>query len=134
MDEYLTAVREIERRIETAEQDNRDLLPQIGAVHAVRVECQSYLPDWRPGSDYRESYSARADEGGVLRDLIHEIDYATWLFGWPVAVTARYGNTGRLGIAAEEWAELAWEAPADVEVSMRLDYLTRPPRRVMRAR
>ncbi len=38
--------------------------------------AQSWLPDWRPDRDYRESYSARLDEGGVLRDLVHEIDYA----------------------------------------------------------
>lgn len=111
----------------------RELLPHIGAVHHVRIECQSYLPDWRPGTDYRASYSARADEGGVLRDLIHEIDYAAWLFGWPAAVTARLGNTGALDIAAEEWAELDWQAPSAAAVSIHLDFLTRPARRVMRA-
>ena len=53
-------------------------------ARAVRVECQSWLPYWRPERDYRESYSARADEGGVLRDLVHELDYAIWAFGGPV--------------------------------------------------
>jgi len=110
----------------------RAQLPRIGAIRRVRIECQSYLPDWRPGTDYRASYSARRDEGGVLRDLIHEIDYASWLFGWPSTVTARIGNTGALGIESEEWAELAWEVGA-TEVSMRLDYITKPARRVMRA-
>jgi predicted dehydrogenase len=111
----------------------RELLPRIGEVHHVRIECQSFLPDWRPGTDHRVSYSARRDEGGVLRDLIHEIDYAAWLFGWPSAVWARLGNTGALGIDAEEWAELGWEAPSARAVSIRLDYLTRPSRRIMRA-
>jgi predicted dehydrogenase len=111
----------------------RALLPQIGAIDHVRIECRSYLPEWRPSTDYRASYSARADEGGVLRDLIHEVDYAAWLFGWPERITGRTGNSGELGIESEEWAELEWVAPAAKSVSIRLDYLTTPARRVMRA-
>lgn len=106
-------------------------LPEIGAVHAVRIECQTHLPDWRPGRDHRAGYSARADEGGVLRDLIHEIDYATWIFGTPTRVRGQLSTTGRLGIQAEEGADLQWAAPSGPVVSMRLDYLTRPGRRTM---
>ncbi|MDE2291370.1 MAG: Gfo/Idh/MocA family oxidoreductase [Elusimicrobia bacterium] len=106
----------------------RERLPEAGSRHSVRIECRSYLPDWRPGRPYKESYSARADEGGVLRDLIHEVDYAGWLFGWPDAVSARLGSTGRLGIASEEWAELAW-GDGGGAVTVGLDYLTRSPRR-----
>jgi predicted dehydrogenase len=109
----------------------RARLPRIGRVGEVHIECRSYLPDWRPGTDYRASYSARRDEGGVLRDLIHEIDYAAWLFGWPAQITATLGNTGALGIESEEWAELAWTAGAPV--SIRLDYLTKPATRFIRA-
>ena len=108
-------------------------LPEIGRVHAVRIECQSYLPDWRPGREYRDAYSASADEGGVLRDLIHEIDYAGWLYGWPSALQARLSNSGRLGIAAEDAADLLWHTDTGATVSVRLDYLSRPPRRRMRA-
>ena len=110
----------------------RALLERVGRLHAVRIECQSYLPRWRPQRPYRQSYSARADEGGVLRDLIHEIDYAGWLFGWPQAVQARVRNLGRLGIAAEEIAELSWETRGCL-ISIALDYLTQPPRRRLRA-
>ncbi|MEO8245898.1 MAG: Gfo/Idh/MocA family oxidoreductase [Chloroflexota bacterium] len=106
-------------------------LPDIGAVHAVRIECQTHLPDWRPGRDHRSGYSARADEGGVLRDLIHEVDYATWIFGAPARVRGQLATTGRLGIQAEESADLAWTAPSGPQVSMRLDYLTQPRRRTM---
>ena len=111
----------------------RDILGSVGRLHAVRIECQSYLPDWRPARDYREAYSARAAEGGVLRDLIHEVDYAGWLFGWPAAVQARLRNLGQLGIEAEELAELSWETPSGCLVSVALDYLSRPARRRMRA-
>ena len=112
----------------------RSWLPRIGAVHSVRIECQSYLPDWRPTRPYRESYSARAEEGGVLRDVIHEIDYAGWLFGWPQRVQATLRNLGRLDIAAEEAADLFWITPGGVAVSLSLDYISRPPCRRMTAR
>lgn len=111
----------------------RERLAGIGRLHSVRIECQSYLPDWRPSRPYRESYSARAAEGGVLRDLIHEIDYAGWILGWPATVQARLKNLGRLGIDAEEIAELNWETSDSCIVSIGIDYLTRSPRRRIRA-
>lgn len=110
----------------------RDLLNRIGHLHSVRIECQSYLPDWRPDRPYHNSYSARAEEGGALRDLIHEIDYAGWILGWPNAVQAHLRNLGRLGIKADEAADLMWETDGCL-VSVSLDYLSRPPRRFMRA-
>jgi predicted dehydrogenase len=111
----------------------RARLAAVGDVHAVRIVCQSYLPDWRPDRDYRASYSARADEGGVLRDLSHEIDYATWLFGCPARVNATFSATSRLGIQAEEAADLVWTTPSAATVSVRLDYLTRRARRSLLA-
>jgi len=110
-----------------------DLLGIIGRLHSVCIECQSYLPEWRPARPYKQSYSARENGGGVLRDLIHEIDYAGWLFGWPARLQASVRNLGRLGIEADEAAELMWETPDGCVVSVRLDYLSRPHRRRMRA-
>jgi predicted dehydrogenase len=95
---------------------------------SAHVWCQSWLPDWRPGRDYRESYSARLDEGGVLRDLVHEIDYATVLLGSPRLLGARLDHDGPLEMAAEQAATLLWSTDRAV-VTMRLDYVTRPPSR-----
>jgi predicted dehydrogenase len=111
----------------------RQQLEAIGEIHHVRIEAQSYLPEWRPQRLYQESYSASIKEGGVLRDLIHEIDYAIWLYGEPTSVTAQLSNSGRLEIAAEESADLLWRAPSGATVSIRLDYVTRHYRRVMTA-
>lgn len=111
----------------------REWLPKIGKVYSVRIECQSFLPDWRPNRPYQESYSASANEGGVLRDLIHEIDYALWLFGAAHHVRGRLKNIGILGIAAEEFAEIGWETERGTSLSLCLDYLSRVPRRKMSA-
>ncbi len=107
----------------------RELLPRLGRLSSVRIECRSYLPDWRPQRDYRQSYSARADEGGVLRDLIHELDYALWLFGPAVSPEGRCSNSGTLGIESEDAAELNWRTRDRAEVSVGLDYLGKPPLR-----
>ncbi len=111
----------------------RPRMLELGAVHAVRVECRSYLPDWRPGRDHRAGYAADAAQGGVLRDLIHEIDYAGWLFGFPDAASGSCANLRRLGLASEEIAELAWRLPGGGALTIGLDYLTRPARRGLAA-
>ena len=108
-------------------------LPEIGALFSVRIECGSYLPGWRPDRDYRLSYSARAADGGVLRDLAHDLDYAIWLFGRPDEVFCTMSNRNILGIEAEETADLIWEGRAGVPVSLHLDYVSRVPRREMSA-
>lgn len=107
----------------------RERLGETGALHSVQVTCQSYLPDWRPNRDYRQSYSARRNEGGVLLDLIHEIDYAAWIFGWPNSLQARLKNWHRLGIESEEMAGLWWETENGTQVSVCLDYVSRVPTR-----
>ena len=95
--------------------------------HAA-VVSQSWLPAWRPERDYRQSYSARRDEGGALRDLVHEIDYATVVFGRPRQVCAVLDDNGPLELDAEQGATLLWTTD-NGSVTVRVDYITRPPRR-----
>lgn len=73
----------------------RELLQEgaVGRVLSVRAEVGQCLPSWRPGTDYRQTVSARAAlGGGVLLELSHEFDYLRWLFGeveWVQAVVLR---------------------------------------------
>ena len=98
-----------------------DILPLLGRVTSAQVVSQSWLPSWRPGRDFRSSYSARKDDGGVLRDLVHDIDYPAMLLGAPVSLKATLGH-GILGIEAEESADVLWgDGPC---VHLRLDYVT----------
>jgi predicted dehydrogenase len=112
-------------RFDPGLQKVRSLLPQVGHIEAALVECRSYLPHWRPERDYKETYSARAGEGGVLLDLIHEIDYALWLFGFPRRISGRLANLGRLGIETDEMADAKWILSNGAEIHFGLDYISR---------
>jgi predicted dehydrogenase len=90
-----------------------------------RLEFGSYLPSWRPGSDYRAIYSAnRSMGGGIILDDVHEIDYACWLMGYPEKVTGFSGKFSDLEIDVEDTAELLFQYP-DKLVNIHCDYLQR---------
>lgn len=72
-------------------------------VFNSRIICSSYLPDWRPNTDYRKVYSARKSlGGGVTLDLIHELDYMTDLFGMPEKVFNIHGKYSQLEIDSDD--------------------------------
>lgn len=98
-------------------------------VIAVRAMCSTYLPDWRPGIDYRKTYSAHANQGGgVSIDLIHEWDYLTWLFGFPTKVFNIKGKYSSLEIDSEDLS-LYIAKYEDKQISLWLDYFGRIERR-----
>jgi predicted dehydrogenase len=75
----------------------------LKSVYSARAICSSYLPDWRPGIDYRNTYSAHADQGGgVSIDLIHEWDYMMYLFGKPKMVYNLRGKFSNLNIDSDD--------------------------------
>jgi predicted dehydrogenase len=102
----------------------------IGRVVSAQIQAGQYLPDWHPGRDYRQSYSARKDTGGgVILDLIHELDYAYWFFGAAGRVFAFSGKRGELEIETEDTAEILLEFQNGVWCQVHLDYLRRRPAR-----
>ncbi|WMJ83317.1 Gfo/Idh/MocA family protein [Oscillospiraceae bacterium LTW-04] len=99
------------------------------SVYCVRVICSSYLPDWRPGADYRQGYSAqKALGGGVDIDLIHEWDYIIALFGFPRKVHRICGKYSSLDIDANDTAVYIAEYE-NMVAELHLDYFGREPRR-----
>lgn len=94
-------------------------------VISVRSISSSYLPDWRPDQDYRQTYSAHKDMGGgVSIDLIHEWDYLTYLFGWPKRVSSMMGKKSSLEIDSEDYAIYIAEF-ANMIAELHLDYFGR---------
>lgn len=99
-------------------------------VIAASLRAGSYLPDWRPGRDYRTTASARRSAGGgVLRDLSHEIDYAQWLFGPIARLTAIGGHASELEIETDDSFAILAVAERCPSLSLSLDYLDRKPER-----
>jgi len=102
----------------------------IGKVYSARIEAGQYLPDWRPGQDYKKSYSAKKElGGGVLLDLSHEIDYAVWFFGRAKKVLAMIKKVPELEIETEALVEMLIEFKSGVIAEIHLDYLQRQYRR-----
>ena len=94
-------------------------------VRGVRAISSSYLPDWRPGKDYRETYSARQElGGGVAIDLIHEWDYLKYVFGMPRRIVHFCGKKSALEIETDDTALYLAEY-ADMFVELHLDYFGR---------
>ena len=99
---------------------------ELGDLLYVRIECGSYLPDWRPAQDYRESASARESlGGGVLLELSHELDYANWFFGPFVEVQASVQYSKTLEIETEDGADLLFYNSVGLPVSVHLDFYRR---------
>lgn len=97
---------------------------------SVQAYAGSYLPEWRPGTDYRQSYSAHAERGGgVLRDLSHELDYLTWMLGGWTRATAIGGHFSNLELDSDDVFACLFATPACPAVSLQLNYVDRAGRR-----
>ena len=98
-------------------------------VISARVICSSYLPEWRPQIDYRKTYSAHKSEGGgVALDLIHEWDYLTYLFGFPIKLAHFTGKFSNLEIDSEDIAVYIAQYEKFL-LELHLDYFSLVPRR-----
>ena len=103
-------------RVDPCLQKYRELIRAdfVGRVLSVRAEVGQYLPSWRPGSDYRDTVTARADlGGGVLFELSHEIDYLQWIFGDAKSVYASLSKQSDLDINVEDTAHMILEFGGD---------------------
>ena len=103
---------------------------RVGKALVARAEFGAYLPDWRPGRDYRNNYAVSAAlGGGILLDAIHELDYLGWLFGDAAEVFCAAGHCSELAGDTEDLAELTVRFESGVLAQVHLDYLQRIYRR-----
>lgn len=98
-------------------------------IFCARAISSSYLPDWRPGTDYRNTYSAHKEMGGgVSIDLIHEWDYLSMLFGFPQRVFNVIGKYSELELDSDDLA-IYIASYLDKAVELHLDYFGKETRR-----
>ena len=94
-----------------------------GKILHARIECGSYLPDWRLDQNYRKTVSALPElGGGVLLELSHELDYLHWFFGNPVDVQAQIRNSGTLDINVEDQADLLITSKQGYPITVQIDF------------
>ena len=106
----------------------KERMPSL-APYSARVICSSYLPDWRPGVDYRTVYSAHKEMGGgVTIDLIHEWDYMVDLFGEPLEAYNFKGTYSHLEIDSDDLSVYIARYPS-LLAEVHLDYFGRAYRR-----
>ena len=97
---------------------------------SIHAYVGQYLPDWRPGTDYRQCYSAHKEQGGgALRDLSHELDYVAYLAGDWRRVAAIGGHLSQLEIDSDDAYLLLLETQRCPAVGCQLNYLDRNLRR-----
>lgn len=78
---------------------------RLGRVLYAKAWFETFLPDWHPWEDYRQSYAARRElGGGVLPTLDHEIDFLNWCFGPPATARGMAARSGTLEIDADDMA------------------------------
>lgn len=106
---------------------------QIGPFNAIHAQVGQYLPDWRAGEDYRGGMSARiAAGGGVILDLIHELDYTSWLFGPVDRVACFADKLSSLEIETEDTASILLKFQSGAIGTVSLDYVQRCASRTCR--
>lgn len=106
----------------------QELQKNLVGEEILSVNCYvgQYLPTWRPDTDYRKCYSAStAQDGGVLKDLSHEIDYLLYLFGDWQKVVASGGKISNLEIDSKDEVMMIFSTEKVPNISLELNYLDR---------
>jgi len=99
---------------------------KIGRPLSIYVSVGRFLPEWRPGTDYRKNVSARRDlGGGPVFELSHEIDYARWLIDEVISVSAIIDKVSKLEIDVEDIAEITLRFSNNAIGHVHMDMLDR---------
>jgi predicted dehydrogenase len=97
---------------------------RIGRVLFAKLHTGSYLPQWRPSTDYRTNYAAREETGGgCILDCVHEIDLARWYLGDVREVLCMAGHISSLEIATEDVAAIVCRHMSGAISEIHLDYV-----------
>lgn len=94
------------------------------------AKCGQYLPIWRPDTEYKNSYSAKKDEGGgVLLDLSHELDYIQWICGSLSEIKSYQVQISDLEITSDDLTMLIGKSDKNIYVNISIDYISKKTHR-----
>ncbi len=104
----------------------------LGQVLTVHAHWGEYLPQWHPWEDYRCSYAAQIGAGGVIRTLVHPLDYLRYLLGEVASLWAFAGHLSPLELdGVEDVAEIGLRFANGAIGGVHLNYVQRPPRHTL---
>lgn len=93
-------------------------------VLSVNCYVGQYLPTWRLNTDYRKCYSASSRMGGgVLKDLSHELDYLSYLFGDWGKLVSLGGKISDLEIDSNDEISVLFTTNRVSSINLELNYL-----------
>jgi len=97
---------------------------KLGKIYYLRASVGQNLKDWRQ-RDYKLNYSSKKKQGGgVLLDLVHDINYPSWLLGEKLILqSAIVRKLSDLDIDTEDCADSLFSTKSGVVVSVHQDYL-----------
>ena len=99
-------------------------IDRLGKIYYARAQFGNYLPNMRPDADYKKLYCAhKAQGGGVIMDVIHEIDYLRWLFGPVTSVQCTADKLSDLDIDVEDYAHIVAKHENNIRSEIHMDYL-----------
>ncbi len=96
----------------------------LGRLVRAQFEAGQNLAHWRPGRDLASGYSAQAGQGGgVLFDLVHEVDMARLLLGPLEVVASVNARLSALPIDSDDVHVALLRTAAGAPVTISLDYV-----------
>ena len=105
----------------------------IGKLIEADFYCGSWLPDWRPNTDYRTGVSAQRNlGGGVLLELSHEFDLANFILDEDDYFHSAFtSQSAALDLSVEDRVVICTGTNDGAVLTFRLNFCTSPPRRVI---
>ncbi len=110
----------------------RDILKTCSKILSASFYAGQYLPTWRVGTDYRNSYSAKKEEGGgIMLDYSHDIDLVQFLLGRVTYFKSMNDKISDLEISSDDYYSMIGKTDQNVLFSLELDSISKKQKRTI---
>ncbi|MBC8046669.1 MAG: Gfo/Idh/MocA family oxidoreductase [Fimbriimonadaceae bacterium] len=102
-----------------------------GNLISFHTHWGSYLPNWHPWEDYKNSYAAKKElGGGVALTLSHDLDLANWIVNTDIiSHHSIFNRSSQLDIDVESVTDFLIQYNNNITGHVHLNYLEHEPRR-----